>query len=134
MREARTHLRVRFGETDAVGVVFYPNYYTFFDLASDALLRDAGYSVAQAVRSGGLSFPLVQSGARFLAPLFHDDDVEIVSRVTEVRTRSFRVEHEIFKSGTRVAEGFEIRVHARRIGDCFETAPLPEQLRAALAS
>ncbi|HEY9086062.1 MAG TPA: thioesterase family protein [Candidatus Tyrphobacter sp.] len=132
MLEARTRLRVRFGETDAVGVVFYPNYYTFFDLAADALLREAGYPPAEVLRNTGFSFPIVQSGARIFAPLFHDDEIEIASRVAEVRTRGFRVEHEIFKSGNRIAEGFEIRVHARRAGDWLEAVALPEAVRKAL--
>lgn len=107
-------VRVRFGETDAAGIVFYPNFFIYFDLATQELFRNAPGDWVGDMRATGLGFPIMESGGTFLAPLFHDDEITIVSRVVDVRTRAFRIEHDIARGETAIAQGFEVRAYARK--------------------
>ena len=127
-------VRVRFGETDAAGIVFYPNFFMYFDLATQELFRRAPGDWVADMRATGLGFPIMESGGKFLAPLFHDDEIAIVSRVVDVRTRAFRIEHEIARGETRVAHGFEVRAYACKdpLTKKLEMQPFGDELRAWL--
>ena len=132
----RTHVtrtRVRFGETDAAGIVFYPTFFVWFDVGTSALFRAAGGGPMRGAHNRPRwPIPIVESGARFVAPLAFDDSIEIRSTIAELGTSSFRVEHEIVRAGTVVATGFEVRVHVAFDGGGIAKAPIPDELRRAL--
>ncbi|BDE04950.1 4-hydroxybenzoyl-CoA thioesterase [Vulcanimicrobium alpinum] len=135
-RTAVTRTRVRFGETDAAGIVFYPTFFVWFDLGTTALLRSAA---TESLRLGDghprWPLPIVESGARFSAPLYFDDPIAIRSSVVEIGTRSLRVEHVILRGETEVARGFEVRVFiAVGEGGAIASEPLPDELRASLSA
>lgn len=120
-RTSTVELRVRWGETDAAGIVFYPNYYVWFDVATHELLREQARS--------GFGFPLIESGARFHAPLFPDQTFTIESRIAEVRTKAIRLEHTVRRDETLIATGFEARVFAKLLPHGIEAAQIPDDLR-----
>lgn len=132
-RTHRTHTRVRFGETDAAGIVFYPTFFAWFDLGVQGLLHAA--TGALSARGGRPRWPLpiVESGARFSAPLFFDDAIVIRTTVTELGRSSLRFEHAVLKDEVEVARGFEVRVFISAEGEGIASAPIPKELRAALA-
>jgi YbgC/YbaW family acyl-CoA thioester hydrolase len=134
LRESVHTLRVRFGETDAFGIVFYPNFFAYFDVAVAALLRASPYAFARGLQEGGFGFPIVESAARFHAPLLADDEIDIGTRVTEIRTRSVRLEHTVRRGSGIIATGFEIRAFARYspATQKIELAEMPPDLRAWL--
>jgi len=127
--------RVRFSETDAFGIVFYPNFFMYFDLAMHELLRAAPGDWHAQMRASGLGFPIRESGGTFSAPLFADDEITVESKITEVRPRSLRVEHTIRRGDLLVAHGYEVRVHARREPGThkLEKHEFPAELRAWLS-
>jgi acyl-CoA thioester hydrolase len=133
-RVSRLSLRVRFGETDAFGIVFYPNFFQYFDLATEELWRQSPYDFAAGITGGGAGFPIMESGAKFFAPLHPGDEFTIVTSVAEVRTRALRVEHEVWRGETLLASGFEVRAHARKVPgtDKLVMEPIPGDLRAWL--
>lgn len=135
MSESRKSHRVYFGETDAAGILFYPNYFRWFDQATHDLLRELGYPVAEMIYQGFGAIVIEVSG-RFLAPLAYGDELEIVSRVAEIRTRAFRVEHAVLRGDLVVCDGYEIRLWARLGGSGrgVEPMPIPEDLRALLTA
>jgi acyl-CoA thioester hydrolase len=124
---------VQFGETDAAGIVFYPNYFRWFDEASHELLRYSGYSIAAMIERG-YAVPIVECHARFLTPLTLDDEFELVSRVGEVRNRAFRVDHEIRRGDELVCEGYEVRMWVRfaTLNAGIVAEPIPPELRNLL--
>lgn len=134
MRESRTTLRVRFGETDMAGIVFYPNFFAYFDIATQALFAGGPIDLPAQMKSGGFGFPIAESGAKFLGPLFYDDEITIVTRVAELRTRSLRLEHEVRRGDALCATGFEARVYGRKKtdGSGVEVTPIPPDLASWL--
>jgi 4-hydroxybenzoyl-CoA thioesterase len=127
-----TTLRVRFGETDAAGIVFYPNVYVYFDVAGQELLRACGFAVGAKMRDEGVLLPIVESGARYFTPLLHDDEIAVAASVVHVGNSSLRVGYRIERGGEVTTEGFEVRVFARKTNNGIASERIPDDLRAAL--
>ncbi|GAC1444056.1 MAG: acyl-CoA thioesterase [Chloroflexota bacterium] len=128
-----SHHQIEWGETDAASIVYYPNYYRWFDNATHELLRAAGHPVEHLL-STGCATPLIESHARFRGPLFYGDTIEVRSVVAEVRTRGYRIEHIIIRDGTLVGDGHEVRVwvHLGGHGASLRAEPLPQSFRECL--
>lgn len=100
--------RVEWGETDTAGIIYYPNYYRWFDRATHELFRAAGMPISELTKVGHAQ-PIIECGCRFSAPLYYDDLVTVESVVTEVRQRTFRIEHSVRRGETLAGTGFEVR-------------------------
>ena len=125
--------RVRFGETDAAGIVYYPTYFAWFDSATHGLLREGEAPGRDKRGAPKYPLPIVECGATFLAPLQFDEEIEIVSTVATLGESSLRVEHEVRTlAGTTVARGFERRVYITITDGKLGKAPIPPALRARL--
>ncbi len=129
-------VKVRWSEADPAGIVFYPRFFEWFDLATEALFESVGMPWPTLFPKHGIvGVPIVESGARFVAPVRYGDEVVIRSTVTEVRQKTFRVEHEISVKGTRCATGFEIRAWVglpERPGGRLHARPFPQDVAARL--
>jgi 4-hydroxybenzoyl-CoA thioesterase len=118
-------VHVEFGHCDPAGIVWYPNFYEWFDAASHRLAERAGVGLHALRAQGYVGLPLMQTGASYHRPVRFGDDVEVHSTVTGFERRSFRVEHRILRGAELMLEGFELR---------FLGQPHPEdpqRLRAA---
>ncbi len=124
-------LIVRFADTDAFGIVYYPNIFRYFDHAVETLLRAGPYDYIGNLRATGAGFPALEAGGAFSAPIFAGDEVTIETDVEDVRTRAFRVRHRIVRDGEVLATGYEVRIHARKPpgASAIEGLPLPDDLR-----
>lgn len=125
--------RVRFGETDAAGIVYYPTYFTWFDTGTFGLLREGDTPARDQRGAPKYPLPIVECGATFVAPLQFDEEIEIVSTVATIGESSLRVEHEVRTlAGAVVARGFERRVFVALAEGKLGKAPIPPELRARL--
>lgn len=130
--------KVRWSEVDPAGIVFYPRFFEWFDLATEALFESLGqpwpiifplYDI--------VGVPITESGAKFLAPVRYGDDVAIESRVTEVGDKTFRVAHEVRVADIVCAQGFEVRAWVGRPstpGDRLRARPMPEEIVRVLTT
>jgi 4-hydroxybenzoyl-CoA thioesterase len=131
----RRQFTIEWGQCDPAGIVFNARFFEFFDWGTWSL-----FDVALGVKPhelasvyGIVGIPLVDSGARFIAPARFGDVVELSSRVTEFRRSSFHVEHKLVVRGTVAVEGREIRVWAVRDPgdpDKIKAHPIPEKVTA----
>ena len=133
-RSHRTPIIVRWGETDPMGIVFYPTYFAWFDHATHQMFASSGRTLLDRLREDGISVPIAECGARFRAPVFADDELVVESSAMEIEPTSFRMEHRIQRDGRTVATGSERRVVAR-MGDAgrLEVTPMPDDLSGWLA-
>jgi YbgC/YbaW family acyl-CoA thioester hydrolase len=130
----RIELPVEWGDIDAAGIVFYPNYFRWFDHAAHALLRKLDCAPADLLRRGYV-VPLIEAASRFLLPVVYGDQLVIESTVVEIRTRAFRLRHQVLRGPDVVAEGNEVRVWARAgtgSPPTLDLEAIPDDVRARL--
>jgi 4-hydroxybenzoyl-CoA thioesterase len=133
-----THqVTVEWGHCDPAGIVYFPNYFTYFDASTNALfLRALGCNKYEMLkRYGIIGIPLVDVGARFIVPSTFGDVVTIESTIAEVRRSSFRMLHRLLKGDTLAVEGTETRVWVGRDPgnpDKLKGMPIPAEVVAKL--
>jgi acyl-CoA thioester hydrolase len=94
-----TTLRVRYAETDAMGIVYHTNYIVWFEVGRGDFLRQRGGNYRE-FEEQGLYLPLTEVDARFLSPARYDDMVVIRTSVAEVRSRSVTMYYEVLMEET----------------------------------
>jgi len=109
----RRRIAVQFGDCDPANIVFYANYFRWFDECTTALFQAAGLPLRELFKTYGVwGIPLVDARARFIIPSTYGDEMEVESSVIEWRNSSFVVSHKFFRDGRLLVEGSEIRVWA----------------------
>jgi 4-hydroxybenzoyl-CoA thioesterase len=110
---SRKLLLVEWGHCDPAGIVFYPQYLTWFDDCTTALFTNAGMPTRALFKSHGIiGIPLVDVRARFLIASTFGDELIAESTVAEFRNSSFVLQHKFLRAGALAVEGFETRVWA----------------------
>ncbi|WP_181348086.1 thioesterase family protein [Thalassobacillus sp. CUG 92003] len=125
-------IKVRWGDTDAAGIVFYPNYYKWQDESTHELFEAAGYSVSKLQKEELVIIPLLEAFCQFKAPLVFEDKVSIKSEVKEINNKIFKVEHLFFRSGELVALGYEQRAWTSTAEGKPTAVPVPDSIQATL--
>ncbi len=101
----RSRLRVRFCETDLMGIVHHANYLDYFEAGRVEWLRRRGVTYADwAAR--GMHLPVVEASVRYRAPAKFDDVITIETRLVELRAASIRFEYRMERGDELLAEGF----------------------------
>jgi acyl-CoA thioester hydrolase len=120
--------RVRFGDTDASGRIFYASLLRHFDAAETEFLRtlDCGYAHAEQQ----MGFPRVRVECDFMLALSYDDPIAIAVSVERVGRTSFTLAFDVSTDGRAAARGKLTIVSIDR--ETQRPTPLPEKLRAAL--
>jgi acyl-CoA thioester hydrolase len=90
-----SRLRVRYAETDQMGVAWHGSYFAWFEVGRTDLLRGRGLSYRE-LEAGGIRLPVLEARASFHKPARYDDPLEIHTRVES-------------HTGARVAFGYEVR-------------------------
>ena len=123
--------RVRFGETDMQGVVYYANYLLFAEVGRVAYLRALGIDYKRDLIEKGVDFTIGEASVRYQAPLRFDDEYDIRVRVGEIRGSSWTFEYAFDRAdGQRCAIGSTVQVIVDpKTG---RAARIPVRLRAAL--
>jgi len=132
---SRREFTIEWGHCDPAGIVFNSRFFEFFDAGTWSLFEAAlGVKPRDlAATFGILGLPLVDAGARFLAPARFGDAVELTSQVSEFRRSSFDVLHRLSVGGTLAVEGRETRVWAARDpadASKMKAQPIPPQVAA----
>jgi len=94
-----TTLRVRYAETDAMGIVYHTNYIVWFEVGRGEFMRQRGGDYRQ-FEEQGLYLPVTEVVARFLSPARYDDLVVVKTSVAEVRSRSVTMYYEVLMQET----------------------------------
>jgi len=107
MKENTAEVRVRYAETDAMGVAYHANYLVWFEVGRTALLEELGYPYVQ-LEADGIILPVAECHVRYRLPARYDDCLLIRSRCTELRgvsmIISYRIENK--ENGSLLAEGW----------------------------
>lgn len=95
MINTEVQIRVRYGETDRMGFVYYGNYATYFEVARVEALRQIGVSYLE-MEEGGVCLPVVEYKIRYLKPAFYDDVLTIRTIIKEMPGIRIKFEYETY--------------------------------------
>ncbi|MEW6072803.1 MAG: thioesterase family protein [Planctomycetota bacterium] len=132
-RIAEHEIRVRYVETDRMGVVYHANYLVYMEEGRTRLLEELGQPYHE-LEAKGWALVVRKAELRFRAPARYGDTVAVRTRVGRIRGASVEFHYEIVHPGRgeRLAEGrTELACLDLRQGD-RRPAPLPEEVRAVL--
>lgn len=125
-----TTLRVRYAETDQMGVVYYANYLVWFEIGRSEFCRAHGFEYRDMEREDGLCIIVAEASCRYKASAHYDDEIVVKTCLRAVRKRVLIFEYEVYRQADNVllAEGETTHVIVNREG---RPCALPEKYREA---
>ena len=120
-----TKIRIRYKDTDRMGVVYYGNYLTFFEVARAEFMRDLGLPYSQ-MEAKGYSLAVIEAGAKYHANVGYDALVSVMTKLSAPGRVRVRFDYRVLdEDGKLLVEGHT--VHAC-IGDQMKPMRLPPHL------
>jgi acyl-CoA thioester hydrolase len=83
MYEYTTHIRVRYGETDQMGYLYYGNYALYYEVGRTEAIRNLGLTYAELEKSG-IALPVAECNLQYLRPAFYDDLITVKTIIKEM--------------------------------------------------
>ena len=123
-------IRVRYAETDQMGVAYHGGYFAWFEVGRTDLLRGHGCTYRE-LEAQGLRFPVIEASARYLKPALYDDLLEVHTRVTSVGHVRLAFAYEVRRAGTDGPLATGTTVHAS-LDAAGRPCRLPDDLRRRL--
>ena len=102
-----TEIRVRYAETDQMGVAHHSNYLVWYELGRSDFCRARGFSYKEMEEKDNALMVVAESYCRYKSPAFYEDVLIVRTKVEELRSRSLRFVYEIYRPSdqTLLAEG-----------------------------
>ena len=129
-RVCETKVRVRYAETDQMGVVYHANYFIWFEVGRVELLRQLGFSYRDMEKNDQCFIAVVDARCRYKAPARYDDELSVRTQVKNYRDSLIHFGYEIFRvsDGTLLALGETTHI----VTDSkMKVAVLPEKYASA---
>jgi acyl-CoA thioester hydrolase len=130
-----TEVRVRYAETDQMGIVYYANYLVWFEIGRVELLRSLGLAYSQLEIDHDCILPVVNASCRYRSPARYDDQILIETRPSLLRGSVIKFAYRILRKApegevpTLLAEGETVHVVC---DDQLNRKPLPAHYEQAL--
>src|SRR5271168_1015157 len=130
-----TEVRVRYAETDQMGIVYYANYLVWFEIGRVELLRSLGLAYSQMEAEHRCILPVVDCHIRYRAPARYDDEIVIETRPVLMRQSVIKFGYRILRKNsdgaesTLLAEGETVHIVC---DENLEKRELPEKYAAGL--
>ncbi len=130
-----TQVRVRYAETDQMGIVYYANYFIWFELGRVELLRSLGLAYSSLEAEHGCILPVVSARCRYRAPARYDDEILIETWPAMLRGSVLKFGYRVLRKAaegsahTLLAEGETVHVVC---DDQLQRKPLPDRYAAAM--
>ena len=111
MPSSVTTLRVRYAETDKMGVVYYANFLVWFEVARADLLRSLGWTYRE-MEAAGVSLPVIEAHCEYARPARYDDEIEIRTEGQMVSPVRMRFNYTVVRRADQVVAAQGHTVHA----------------------
>ena len=128
MPSSVSYVRVRYAETDKMGVVYYANYFVWFEVARADLLRSLGWSYRE-MELAGVSLPVIEAQCQYQRGARYDDELEVKAEGRMVSPVRMEFLYEVFHRGDGALSASGRTVHAA-IGANGRPCRLPERIRS----
>ena len=130
-RTSRSTIRVRYAETDQMGIAHHAEYFAWFEVGRTDLLRECGMTYRE-LEADGLRLPVIEAAARYLKPAYYDDVLEVRTELTTLRGARVAFAYEVRRDGTEGPLATGSTEHAA-VDPRGRPRRLPESLRRSLA-
>lgn len=111
MPASTTKLRVRYAETDQMGVVYYANYLVWFEVARTDLLRALGWTYRE-MEASGISLPVIEAHCTYQRPARYDDDIEVRTQGEMLSPVRMRFNYTVVRAADGITAAQGHTVHA----------------------
>ncbi|TGE37100.1 acyl-CoA thioesterase [Desulfosporosinus fructosivorans] len=101
---SKTHLRVRYSETDKMGIVYHANFLVWFEVGRSELFRELELPYTE-FEEQGLGLAVIEANCRYRKPAHYDDELVLVTEVDQMSSRSARFCYHVYREETLLAEG-----------------------------
>jgi acyl-CoA thioester hydrolase len=115
MISSTTAIRVRYAETDMMGLTYHGNYFTWFEVARVNLLDELGMPYRE-LEKRGYRLPVLEAHANFLRPTFFDDRLDLRLFLRERPTASMRIEYELYRGPDLCLTGHTVHAFVNHEG------------------
>jgi acyl-CoA thioester hydrolase len=127
-----TQIRIRYGETDQMGYVYYGNYAQFFEIGRVEMLRALGISYAS-MENQGIMLPVVDYSVKYIKPAYYDNLITIRTMVEEIPSVKIKFIYEIYNENNDLLTSAKTTLVFVKKADMKPTFP-PQELLAALTA
>jgi acyl-CoA thioester hydrolase len=131
-----TQVRVRYVETDQMGVVYYANYLVWFELGRVEVLRAVGLSYKTLETEHGCILPVIEARCRYCAPARYDDEILIETSPALLRGTVMKFAYQVYRKPAKEGEERELLAEGETVhvvcNEHFERKPLPEHYAEAM--
>ena len=133
MMTGETKLRVRYAETDNMGVVYHSNFAIWFEVGRVELMRQLGLEYRTMEKDDNCHIPVVDLRVRYKAPALYDDEIVVRTRIANARQSLLHFTYEVLRAGdqTLLATGETMHII---VDDKFQRRSLPEKYLKAFAA
>jgi acyl-CoA thioester hydrolase len=130
MQPHETRIRVRYAETDQMGVVYYANYLVWMEVGRVEYCRARGFDYHEMEREDGIFLAVAEARCRYASPARFDDEVVIRTWVEDAKPRLIRFAYEmrLAADGRKLATGETTHI---LLGRDLRPSRMPEKYRAA---
>ena len=124
-------VRVRYAETDKMGVVYYANYFVWFEVARTDLLRSRGWSYREMERAG-IALPVIEAECRYHRAAEYDDELDVTAEGRMLSPVRMEFVYDVIRrhDATRAASGRTVHAAVRPDG---RPCRLPDRIRQVFA-
>jgi acyl-CoA thioester hydrolase len=109
-RISKSRFRVRYAETDQMGMVYYANYFVWMEIGRTDFCRECGFRYADLEREQQAFLPVAEADCRYLAPARYDDDIVVETQIARLNRRIVEFSYKIRSDATLLAEGRTLHV------------------------
>ena len=128
---AISRLRVRYAETDKMGVVYYANYFVWFEVGRTDLLRASGWNYRD-MEIEGFGLPVIEAHCTYRESAKYDDDIDVRTTGEMLSPVRVKFSYEVLRAADAVTLATGSTVHAT-IGRNGRPCRLPERIRTVLS-
>jgi len=127
----KTQLRIIYGDTDQMGVVYYANYLRFFEAARNEWFRAKGARWRESESDYGIYLPVAEAKVNYKRPALYDDLIEVETRLGDLGLASLRFDYRVLRGTDLLALGHTVHACVSHEGNIREfPEELLERLRA----
>jgi 4-hydroxybenzoyl-CoA thioesterase len=128
----RTKIKVRFGDIDHAGILYYPRFFQFFHVAFEDFFEEvAGIPYDRLIHEEHIGFPAVRVESEFQRPVAHGDELEVALEVRRMGNASVTIGYTVYRAGTAEVCARSVQTVVCVEMESLRPTPIPSRCREA---